>query len=56
MQHCPCLFDRFLFNLKNFDGFSYPKDVDFNLVSFWVQSHNLPLGCMNRTLVNKLAR
>ncbi|XP_042988612.1 uncharacterized protein LOC122316143 [Carya illinoinensis] len=42
----PWLFDNQLILLKEFDGFTPLKQVNFNSESFWVRFHNLPLSCM----------
>ncbi|XP_042958006.1 uncharacterized protein LOC122293492 [Carya illinoinensis] len=42
----PWLFDNQLLVLKEFDGFTPLKQVNFNSESFWVRFHNLPLSCM----------
>ncbi|XP_042962692.1 uncharacterized protein LOC122296963 [Carya illinoinensis] len=42
----PWLFDNQLVVLKEFDGFTPLKQVNFTSESFWVRFHNLPLSCM----------
>lgn len=44
----PWFFDQNLLWLNTFDGKSAPKDVEFNKEFFWIQLHNIPLGCMTR--------
>ncbi|XP_042980049.1 uncharacterized protein LOC122310233 [Carya illinoinensis] len=39
-------FDNQLLVLKEFDGHTPLKQVEFVLESFWVRLHNLPLSCM----------
>lgn len=46
----PWLFDMQLLVLQKYDGMKSPIDMMFNEEGFWVQMHNLPLGCMTRDM------
>ncbi|KAL5768752.1 hypothetical protein ACOSQ2_015535 [Xanthoceras sorbifolium] len=42
----PWNFDKNLIVLREASGVDRVSDIDFNLIPFWVQLHNLPLACM----------
>lgn len=46
----PWLFDTSLLSLQHFDGCTPPAKMSFSKEEFWVQFHNLPLGCMNANI------
>ncbi|XP_041009374.1 uncharacterized protein LOC121253429 [Juglans microcarpa x Juglans regia] len=52
----PWLFDQYLIYLKWFDGITPSKDSMFSHTYIWVQLHNLPFGCMNSDIGNKLGK
>ncbi|XP_042944656.1 uncharacterized protein LOC122278541 [Carya illinoinensis] len=43
----PWLFDNVLFILVPYDGVMQPGRIAFDYETFWIQIHNLPLGCMS---------
>lgn len=51
----PWVFDNHLLSLKPFDGITPPQKIDFSTKDFWVQFHNLPLGCMNPKMGKNIA-
>lgn len=46
----PWLFDSALLSPQPFDGITPTSKMDFSMESFWVQLHNLPLGCMHEDI------
>lgn len=50
LQGRPWLFDFLLFSFKNFDGCTPPSKMEFSTKVFWVQTHDLPIACMNETI------
>lgn len=46
----PWLFKNYLFLLKMFDEITQPHKMQFEQEEFWVQMHNLPLACMNKSI------
>jgi hypothetical protein len=47
-------YDRTLLILNDFDGKTPPSKMDFSTTPMWVQIHDMPLGCMNRKIGNKI--
>lgn len=52
----PWLFDNQLLALKSFDGFTPPQLMSFDIESFWVRIHNLPLACMTKARGEQIGR
>lgn len=50
------LFDSSLLSLKFFDGYTPPAKMCFSKEEFWVQLHNLPLGCMNVDIETEIGK
>lgn len=44
-----------IISLKTFKGLISPKNVEFHLVTFCIQFHNLPLGCMNQIVGEQIS-
>jgi hypothetical protein len=47
-EGCPWLFDRSVLVLKELEENMSPLQMDFSKSPFWIQIHDLPLGCMTR--------
>lgn len=47
MSQKPWLFESSLLSLKEFDGFTHVSKMEFLKEIFWVQMHDLPIGCLN---------
>jgi hypothetical protein len=47
-------YDHTLLILNEFDGKTPPLKTDFSTTPMWVQIHDMPLGCMNRKIGNKI--
>lgn len=47
-------YDRSLLVLNVFDGKTPPSKMVFMESPFWVQAHDMPLGCMNRKIGQKI--
>lgn len=50
----PWSFDKYLLVLENPDTMVRPDEMDFDKASFWVHFFNLPLGCRNKTMAQRL--
>jgi hypothetical protein len=50
----PWTFDRQILVLNDFNGRTPPSQLDFTLSPIWVQVHDLPLLCMNRSVGSKI--
>jgi hypothetical protein len=46
----PWVFEGSLFLVEDYDGFTTPSQMSFEKAVFWVQLHNLPLGCMSLSI------
>lgn len=54
MQGLPLSFDKFLACLKDCDGKSAPKDIQFDCEPFRLQLHDMPFTGMNKSTGEKL--
>lgn len=54
MEGRPWSFDKYILILNDFDGNVPPSQMQFIYSPFWVQAHDLPLVCMNKTVGTKL--
>lgn len=52
----PWSFDRQILVLNEFDGSTPPSQMDFNHSPFWIQVHDMPLLCMNKSVGTKIGR
>lgn len=50
MEGKPWLFDNYLFVLKMFNEITQSHKMCFKQEEFWVQIHNSPLACMNKSI------
>jgi len=50
----PWLFDRSVLVLKEVEENISPLQMDFSISPFWIQIHDLPLGCMTREVGYKI--
>jgi hypothetical protein len=50
----PWFYDRMILVLKDFVGKTPPSQMDFSSSPFWIQIHDMPLGCMNRRIGEKI--
>jgi hypothetical protein len=50
----PWSYDRHILVLNEFDGCIPPSQMEFAHSPFWVQVHDMPLICMNRTVGTKI--
>ena len=50
----PWTFDKHMVVLQEFDGTKEVRDMNFELASFWVQVHDLPLRFRNRKVAEQL--
>lgn len=46
----PCLFDRQVLALNDFDGLKPPSQMDFSHSPCWIQVHDMPLLCMTKVV------
>lgn len=47
-------YEHTLLVLNEFDGKTPPSQMEFSLTPIWIQIHNMPLGCMNRSVGKKI--
>jgi len=54
MEGRPWLFDGYLISLAEFDGLTFPANINFDSAAFWVRMYKLPLSCMGRDVGFKM--
>jgi hypothetical protein len=54
MEGRPWTFDRQILVLNEFDGSIPPSQFEFNYSPFWIQVHDMPLICMNKSIGTKI--
>jgi hypothetical protein len=54
MDGRPWSFDRQILVLNEFDGSTPPSQLEFNRSPFWIQAHDMPLICMNKSVGTKI--
>ena len=54
MEGRPWTFDRQIIVLNEFDGRTPPSKMEFTHSPIWVQVHNMPLLCMNKSVGSKV--
>ncbi|XP_059436809.1 uncharacterized protein LOC132169876 [Corylus avellana] len=50
----PWSFDGQILVLNEFDGSTPPSQLEFNQSPFWIQVHDMPLLCMNKSIGTKI--
>ncbi|XP_042969125.1 uncharacterized protein LOC122301818 [Carya illinoinensis] len=52
----PWLFDKHIFVIDLFDGFTQPSSMKFDSAAMWVQLHNMPLVGINKECGERIGR
>ena len=54
LEGCPWIFEGQLFAVEEFDGYTSPSKLNFDITAFWIRMYDLPLMCMGREMGFKL--
>ncbi|XP_057793078.1 uncharacterized protein LOC131009683 [Salvia miltiorrhiza] len=56
LQRQPWHFDGHLFAVMGLDDSAQPSDIRVNRSSFWVRAYNLPIKCMNPSIIRNIGK